>query len=231
VLHSFRFNGVSLYDALGWQAVIERVLSLPVSPRLFSSYSALLERSARLEGLDPLFKELSSTLNTHAQAARTPVEALEAWALRHTLCTSPLPIPHVDGFSTLTVAASLDVFAHAAPWELSVLPARLVEHFNSLLPRPAGVSVVCSSLHPSSILAPAVKPGTSVISGDLVSLADCVGPSPDLVCVFLPHLDPRLAPSPSLVLSIAELLDGALPLEHRLELAALLSLDKPMLSV
>jgi hypothetical protein len=49
--------------------------------------------------------------------------------------------------------------------------------------------------------------------------------------VFLPHLDPRLAPSPSLVLSIAELLDGALPLEHRLELAALLSLDKPMLSV
>jgi hypothetical protein len=222
---------VSLHDALGWQTVSERVLALPASERLFSSYFALLERTRRLEPLDPVFKELSAALEQKAETARAPRSELEYWVLRHTLCTNPQPLPSVAGFTAREVAAALDVFAHAAPWELSVLPQGLVSHLERLLPARSGVTVLHSALRPSSVLAPAVSLGVSVVGGDLASLAACVEPSSALICVFLPKLSPSLAPSASLVLSVAELLDDALSFETRLELAALLASDKPMLSV
>jgi hypothetical protein len=230
-LHSFRLNGVSLHDALGWQGVVTRVLSLPVSERLFSVYFSLLERTSRLESLDPVFRQLSSALLERAEASRAPLGALEAWVSRHALCQASWPLPEVAGFSSLEVAAALDVFAHAAPWELSVLPSRLVSGFERLLPDVAGVTVLHASLHPSSVLAPALHSGFSVVRGDLASLAECVGPSSGLSCVFLPHLDPHHAPHPSLISSVVSLLDDSLPFQTRLELAAELSQEKPMLSL
>lgn len=230
MLHSFRLNGVSLYDALGWQAVTERVLALPVSGRLFSTYHSLLNSTRRLECLDPLFEELSAALAQRAESARVSHTALESWVQRHTLCRASV-LPVIDGFSPHAVAAALDVYAHAAPWELSVLPSRLVDHFESLLKVSSGVTVLHSSLHASSVLAVAVTPGISVVKGDLSALAECVDASVGLSCVFLAHLTSLLAPDPLVVSSIADLLDNSLSLPHRMELAVVLSQEKPMLSL
>ena len=230
MLHSFRLNGVSLYDALGWQAVTERVLALPVSERLFSTYHSLLNNTRRLEHLDPLFEELSAALTQCAGSARSSHTALESWVQRHSLCQASV-LPVIDGFAPHTVAAALDVFAHAAPWELSALPSRLVDHFEGLLKASSGVTVLHSSLHPSSVLAAAVPPGISVVKGDLSSLAECVEASAGLSCVFLAHLAPDLAPDPLVVSSIADLLDSSLSLPLRMELAVVLSQEKPMLSL